>query len=74
VQYSPDHDPNQEWVYNGADIDGSKVVWAREIPGQDMQPLLDYFHERNVWRVQPDAASGPRFEFVRPPVEISSHR
>lgn len=74
VQYSPDHDPNQEWVYNGADIDGSKVVWAREIPGQDMRPLLDYFHERNVWRVQPDAASGPRFEFVRPPVEISSHR
>jgi len=56
VRYSPLHVPIVEWVYNGADIDNAKVVWAREIPGVSMQPLLDYFHGRHVWMVDPDRA------------------
>lgn len=55
VRYASDHNPNLEWVYNRADIDGAKVVWAREIPGVNIRPLLDYFRVRNVWLVQPDA-------------------
>ena len=55
VHYLPQHVAAREWVYNGADIDGSKVVWAREIPGVDMQPLLDYFRGRQVWMAEPDA-------------------
>ncbi len=54
VHYSADHNPHQEWVYNGADIDGSKVVWARQIPGRDLAPLLDYFRDRQVWWLEPD--------------------
>src|SRR5262249_62401942 len=54
VRYSPKHDAHEEWVYNRADIDGSKIVWAREIPGKDMNPLLDYFRERTIWLVERD--------------------
>jgi hypothetical protein len=54
VRYSSSHDVNQEWVYNGADIDSSKVVWAREVdPSSDAQ-LLKYFHDREVWLLRAD--------------------
>jgi hypothetical protein len=56
VRYSPKHNVNDEWVYNSADIDHSKVVWAREIPGRDLKPLLDYYRDRRIWRLDADAA------------------
>ena len=56
VLYAPDHEALHEWVYNAADIDGSKVVWARAIPGQDLKPLLDYYRDRQIWLVNADAA------------------
>ena len=55
VRYGPIFGDDAEWVYNDADIDHSKIVWAREIPGIDLRPLLDYFHTRDVWLVEPDA-------------------
>jgi hypothetical protein len=54
VHYSANHDPNTEWVYNAADIDHAKIVWAREIPGLSLQPLLNYFHDRRVWVLNAD--------------------
>ena len=59
VRYTFGHDALMEWVYNGADIDHSRVVWARGIPGADLKPLLDYFRGRRVWLVEADA-SPPR--------------
>jgi hypothetical protein len=55
VRYSTEHNALAEWVYNDADIDHSKVVWAREIPGADMKPLFSYFLGRRLWLVEPDA-------------------
>ncbi len=31
VRYSSEHNPQDEWIYNAADIDQSKVIWAREM-------------------------------------------
>jgi len=56
VHYSPKHDVHDEWVYNAAEIDQAKIVWARDIPGVDLRPLLDYFRQRKVWIVEPDSA------------------
>jgi hypothetical protein len=55
VRYSPDHAPFDDWVYNAADIDGSKVVWAREMASQNSSDLLRYFPNRRAWLVEPDA-------------------
>ncbi len=55
VHYSSQHSPDQEWVYNGADIDDSKVVWAREMDPQSDARLLRYFNDREVWLLNADA-------------------
>jgi hypothetical protein len=54
VRYSPFHYPMDEWVYNAADIDGSKVIWAREMDATSNRELLQYYKNRKVWLVQPD--------------------
>jgi hypothetical protein len=55
VRYGPDHNPLNEWVYNDADIDGSKVVWAREMDAADNLELMHYYGDRKAWLVEPDA-------------------
>lgn len=61
VDYAPSHNPHQEWVYNSADIDNSRMVWARVIPGRDLTPLLSYFKDRSIWILRPDR-SPPELE------------
>jgi hypothetical protein len=55
VRYSSDHNPLDEWVYNRADIDASKVVWAREMDTTNNLDLIHYYKYRTVWLVEPDA-------------------
>jgi hypothetical protein len=54
VRYKPDHDIADEWVYNEADIDNSKVVWAREMSPAENEKLITYFKDRQVWLAEPD--------------------
>jgi hypothetical protein len=61
VRYGSEHGSHIEWVYNHADIDGAKVVWARDMGQQQNQELLRYFSERRVWVLYADE-SPPRLE------------
>ncbi len=54
VRYGPGHSPHQEWVYNRADIDAARVVWARGMNPQADRKLLDYFKDRTFWLLQVD--------------------
>lgn len=54
VRYAPDHDPTSEWVYNAADINQSKVIWARDMGPALNAQLIHYYKNRTVWLVQPD--------------------
>ncbi|MFB3903036.1 MAG: hypothetical protein ACE15E_06245 [Acidobacteriota bacterium] len=54
VRYSSRHDFTFEWVYNEADIDQARVVWAREISPEKDRAFLEYFRDRRVWVLEPD--------------------
>jgi len=64
VHYGAEHDVLQEWVYNRADIDGAKVVWAREMSPAEDRELKSYFRDRKIWVVDADAAE-PRLTAAR---------
>jgi len=54
VRYNPEHDfINGEWVFNDANIDGSKVIWARDMGTQNSE-LVAYFRGRRIWLIEPD--------------------
>jgi len=55
VRYQEDHNLHDEWVYNGAEIDTAKVLWARELDPAQNAKLFAYFKNRQIWLVEPDS-------------------
>jgi hypothetical protein len=55
VRYDEDHHGGMEWVYNRADIDGSPVVWARDLGPERNRKLIAYYHpRRTMWLLLAD--------------------
>lgn len=54
VRYSSKHIPADEWVYNRADIDHAKIIWARDMGIERNQELVRYFNNREAWLVEAD--------------------
>ena len=55
VRYAPQHLFQEEWVWNAADIDGARVVWARDLGPEENQKLRDYYPDRTALLFEPDA-------------------
>ena len=55
VSYWPNHLFQHEWVYNGADIDASEVVWARDLGADQDLKLMRYYADRTAWLLEADA-------------------
>lgn len=68
VRYSPAHDPGRqlEWVYNRADIDRAKVIWAREMGGAENASLFEYYRDRRVWLLEPDLPAADLRPYTAP--------
>jgi hypothetical protein len=45
-------DTPHEWIYNAADIDSAKIVWAWDMGAAKNQELIDYFNDRQVWKIE----------------------
>jgi hypothetical protein len=56
VSYTPTHSTPEEWVYNEADIDGAKVVWARRMDDDQNCKLVEYFKDRHIWSLELDGS------------------
>jgi hypothetical protein len=49
VQYGPEQSVDREWVYNEADIDQAKVVWAHNMDRLENCKIADYFKNHVIW-------------------------
>jgi hypothetical protein len=67
VRYGEDHNIHDDWVFNGADIDSQRVVWAREIDEDQDRKLLGYYRDRKVWLVTPDEDNTYLAPYTPPP-------
>jgi len=66
VRYDPDHNEHQEWVYNGADLEGGQVIWARELGDARDRELIRHYADRKVGLLEADQ-SPPRLRPYPPP-------
>ena len=43
-----------EWVYNGADINDARVVWAHDRGPAENEELIHYYKHQDVWLPEAD--------------------
>ena len=54
VRYKPEHEPVPDWVYNDANIEHARIVWARDMGSAENWELLDYYKDRRAWLLEAD--------------------
>ncbi len=55
VRYGPSHDPAAEWVFNGADLANSPVIFARDMGEDRDRELIERFADRQPWLLAPES-------------------
>ena len=54
VRYEEPYQLHSHWVYNHADVDGSRVVWARDLGPEENKRLRAYYPDRQFWLLRPN--------------------
>jgi hypothetical protein len=70
VRYGPQHSVHEEWVYNGADLDEARIVFAHERSPAENARLLSHFAGRRAWLLAPD--EGDRLTPLEGPAPVRS--
>ena len=65
VHYGPRHVFQDEWVWDAADIDRARVVWARDLGASENQKLQNYYPGRQAFLLDPDIDPPALEPFVR---------
>jgi len=68
VHYVPGSQDWMGWVYNGADIDHSKIVRAWDMGPEKNRELVDYFRDRQAWFVN----ASDKVPVLRPYIDEAS--
>ncbi|MBV9501395.1 MAG: hypothetical protein JO138_18660 [Acidobacteriaceae bacterium] len=55
VRYWPNHVFQNEWVYNAADLDRARIIWARDLGPEQDEMLRRNYPDRTAWLLEPDA-------------------
>lgn len=64
VSYASNYSVHDEIVYNKADIENAKLVWAYDLGEEKNAALLDYYNDRKILRVK---ISGSQIEIIPQP-------
>jgi hypothetical protein len=53
VSYAGLPSPHEEWIYNPANIDAARVIWALDLGRTENEKLRHYYAGRSFWRFKP---------------------
>jgi len=58
-------DPNNlfQWIYNDAEIDAARIVWARDLGAERNAELAHYYAGRATWLVDPNVEPATRMSY-----------
>jgi hypothetical protein len=51
VSYGSKHEIYQELVYNGADLEHERIVWARSLTPESDEKVIEHYASRRVWKL-----------------------
>jgi hypothetical protein len=61
-----------QWIYNDADLDAARFVWARDLGAERNAELARSFARRQIWLVDPNAKPATRVEYSPERSELES--
>ncbi|HEY9419410.1 MAG TPA: hypothetical protein VIP49_04425, partial [Candidatus Udaeobacter sp.] len=53
VSYAGLPSPHEEWIYNQANMDAARVIWALDLGQTENEKLRHYYAGRSFWRFKP---------------------